>query len=127
MDLAPAKSQGNNDFFRELCAEFVIILSKIQKPVRDHPNFEKERSRSEKAILGATLETPGYSRSYSRSGSHDLIYVKALFSEQLSERLSELVGRQDLNTASLSQKDSAVFFKFFWNIFLFRGGSSSKT
>ena len=50
----------------------------------------KKRSRSEKAILGATLGIPGHSRSNSRNGTHDLIYVKTLFSEQLSERLSEL-------------------------------------
>ena len=37
------------------------------------------KSRSGKAILGATLGIPGYSRSNSRNGSHDLIYVKTLF------------------------------------------------
>ena len=36
----------------------------------------KKRTRSEKAILGATLGVPGYSRSNSRNGAHDLIYVK---------------------------------------------------
>ena len=72
----------------------------------NHPNFEKKRSRSEKAILGATLGIPGHSRSNSRNGSHDLIYVKTLFSEQLSERLSELVGRPKFSPNSRS-----VFFK----------------
>ena len=65
----------------------------------------KKRSRSEKAILGATLGIPGHSRSNSRNGSHDLIYVKTLFSEQLLERLSELVGRQNFSPHSRS-----VFF-----------------
>ena len=66
----------------------------------------KKRSRSEKAILGATLGIPGHSRSNSRNGTHDLIYVKTQFSEQLSERLSELVGRQNFSPNSRS-----VFFK----------------
>ena len=52
---------------------------------------KKKNSRSEKAILGATLGIPGYSRSNSRNGTHDLIYVKTLFSEQLSERLSPVL------------------------------------
>ena len=51
-------------------------------------------------------EFPGYSRSNSRNGTHDLIYVKTLFSEQLSERLSELVGRQNFSPNSRS-----VFFQ----------------
>ena len=34
----------------------------------NHPNFEKKRSRSERAILGATLGLPGHSRSNSRNG-----------------------------------------------------------
>ena len=72
----------------------------------------KKRSRSEKAILvGATPGIPGYSRSNSRNGTHDLVYVKTLFSEQLSERLSErlseLVGRQNFSPNSRS----AFFFK----------------
>ena len=68
--------------------------------------IKTKRSRSEKAILGATLGIPGYSRSNSRNGTHDLIYVKTLFSERLSERLSELVGRQDFSPNSRS-----VYFK----------------
>ena len=68
----------------------------------NHPNFEKKSSRSEKAILGATLGIPGYSRSTSRNGTHDLFYVKTLFSEQLSQRLSELVGRQNFSPNSRS-------------------------
>ena len=76
-----------------------------QKP-GNRRNFEKKRSRSEKAILGATLGIPGHSRSDSRNGTHDLIYVKTLFSEQLSERLSELVGHQDFSPNSQS-----FFFK----------------
>ena len=80
--------------------------SENQKP-GNHPNFEKKkRSRSEKAILGATLGIPGYSRSNSRNGAHDLIYVKTLFSAQLSERLSEQVGRQNFSPNSRS-----FFFK----------------
>ena len=39
----------------------------------NHPKFEKKSSRSEKAILGATLGIPGSSRSNSRNGTHDLI------------------------------------------------------
>ena len=77
----------------------------VQKP-GNHPNFEKKRSPSEKAILGATLGILGYSRSNSQNGTDDLIYVKTLFSEQLSERLSELVGRQNFSSNSRS-----VFFK----------------
>ena len=69
------------------------------------PILKKTRSRTEKAILGATLGIPGYSRSNSRNGSRDLIYVKTLFSEQLSERLSELVGCQNFSPNSRS-----VFF-----------------
>ena len=42
----------------------------------------------------------GYSRSSSRNGTHDLVYAKSLFSEQLSERLSELVGRQNFSSNS---------------------------
>ena len=76
-----------------------------QKP-GNCPSFEK-CSRSEKAILGATLGIPGYSRSNSRNDSHDLIYVKTLFSEQLSEQLSESVGRR-----SFSPNSRSVFFKF---------------
>ena len=54
-----------------------------QKP-GNHPNVgKKTRSRSEKAILGATLGIPGHSQSNSRNGNHDLIYVRTLFSEQL--------------------------------------------
>ena len=63
---------------------------------------DKKRSRSEKAILGATLGIPGYSWSSSRNGTHDLIYVKTLFSEQLSKRLSELVGRPNFSPNSRS-------------------------
>ena len=73
----------------------------FQKP-GNYPHFEKKSSRSEKAILGATLGIPGHSRSNSRNGTLDLIYVKTLFSEQLSERLSELVGRQNFNPNSRS-------------------------
>ena len=62
----------------------------------------KKRSRSEKAILGAILGIPGHSRSNSRNGTHDLIYEKTLFSEQLSERLSELVGRLNFSLNSRS-------------------------
>ena len=80
-------------------------MSQNQKP-GNNPDLEKKRSRSEKAILGATPGIPGHSRSNSRNGSHDLIYVKTLFSEQLSERLSELVGRQNFSPNSRS-----VFFK----------------
>ena len=74
------------------------------------PQFWKKRSRSEKAILGATLGIPGHSRSNSRNGAHDLIYVKTPFSEQLSERLSELVGRQNFspNSRSVSFKIGVV-------------------
>ena len=70
------------------------------------PIKKKKRSRSEKAILGATLGIPGYSRSNSRNGTHDLIYVKTLFSEQLLERLLELAGRLNFSPNSRS-----VFFK----------------
>ena len=63
---------------------------------------KKKRSRSEKAILGKTLGIPGHSRSNSRNGTRDLIYLKTLFSEQLSERLSELVGRQNFSPTSRS-------------------------
>ena len=77
----------------------------FQKP-GNHPNFEKKRSRSEKAILGANLGIPGYSRNNSRNGTHDLICVKTLFSEQLSEQLSELVGRQNF-----SPNSRCFFFK----------------
>ena len=76
-----------------------------QKP-GNQPNFENKKTLGEKAILGATLGIPGHSQSNSRNGSHDLIYVKTLFSEQLSEQLSELVGR--LNFSPNSQ---SVFFK----------------
>ena len=63
----------------------------------------KKRSRSEKAILGATLGILGHSRSNSPNGTHDLIYVKTLFSEQLSERLRNwLISAQILG---------AFFFK----------------
>ena len=55
---------------------------------------KKKRSRSEKVILGATLGILGHSWSSSRNGTRNLIYVKTLVSEQLSERLSELVGRR---------------------------------
>ena len=41
------------------------------KETWDHPNFEKKRSRSQKAILGATLGIPGHSR----NGSHNPMYV----------------------------------------------------
>ena len=46
--------------------------------------------------------SPGYSQSTSRNGAHNLIYVKTLFSEQFSERLSELVGRQNFSPNSRS-------------------------
>ena len=62
----------------------------------------KKGSRSEKAILGAILGIPEHSRSNSRNGTHDLIYAKTLFSEQLSERLSEVVGKQNLSPNSRS-------------------------
>ena len=42
----------------------------------------------------------GTLRATSRNCAHDLIYVKTLFSEQLSERLSGLVGRQDFSPNS---------------------------
>ena len=84
------------------------MLADIQKP-GNHPNFAKKGSRSEKAILGATLGIPGYSRSNSRDGTHGPIYVKTLFSEQLSERLSEFVGRQ--NSAQIL---GALFSKLGW-------------
>ena len=74
-------------------------LTSLFKEVRA---FKEKRSRSEKAILGATLGIPGHSRSNSRNGTHDLIYVKTLFSEQLSQRLSELVGRQNFSSNSRS-------------------------
>ena len=51
-------------------------------------------SRGEKAILGATLEILGHSWSNFWNCTHGLIFVRTLFSEQLSERLPELVGRQ---------------------------------
>ena len=79
---------------------------KEQSETWEPPQFWKKRSRSEKAILGATLGIPGYSRSNSRNDAHDLIYVNTLFSEQLSERLSELVGRQ-----SFSSNSQRFFFK----------------
>ena len=82
------------------------VSQTLQSETWEPPQFWKKRSRSEKAILGATLRIPGYSRSNSRNGTHDLIYVKSLFSEQLSERLSELVGRQNFSPNSRS-----VFFK----------------
>ena len=63
------------------------------------------QSRSEKAILGATLGIPGYSRSNSRNGTHDLINVKTLFSEQLSDSL-KWFWRQNFSPNSRS-----VFFK----------------
>ena len=66
------------------------------------PILKKKRSRSEKAILGATLGLPGNPRSNSRNGAHDRIYVKTRFSEQLSERLPELVGRQNFSPNSRS-------------------------
>ena len=65
----------------------------FQKP-GNHPNFEKnalgvrrpfsEQLSEFRGMLGATL---GMALT-----THDRIYVKTLFSEQLSERLSELVG-----------------------------------
>ena len=67
-------------------------LFPIRRPTNGPPGLrarQKKRSRSEKAILGATLGIPGHSWSNSWNGSHDLIYVKTLFSEQLSERLSD--------------------------------------
>ena len=88
------------------CFLFLSWILFLYQKAGNHPNFEKKRSRSEKAILGATLGIPGHSRSNSRNGSHDLIYVRTLFSEQLSERLSEFVGRQNCNPNSRS-----VFFK----------------
>ena len=57
---------------------------------------------AEKAILRATRGIPGHSRSNSRNSTHDLIYVKSLFWEQLSE----LVGRQ-----SFSPNSRSVFFQ----------------
>ena len=71
----------------------LLLLAVSISETWEPPQFWKKRSRSEKAILGAILGIPGHSRSNSRNGTHDLIYVKTLFSEQLSERLSELVGR----------------------------------
>ena len=71
------------------------------------PQYGKKNALGEKkAILGGTLGIPGYSRSNSRNLSHDLIYVKTLFSEQLSERLSDLVGRQNFSPNSRN-----AFFK----------------
>ena len=67
------------------------------------PQFGKKKgSRTEKAILGATFGIPGYFQSNSRNCTHDLSYVKTLFPEQLSERLSELVGRQQFSPKSQS-------------------------
>ena len=84
----------------------VLVCERFQsrKP-GNHPNFERKRSRSEKAILGATLGIPGHSRSNSRNGTHNLIYVKTLLSEQLSERLDAKISAQILG---------ALFSKLVW-------------
>ena len=87
--------------------------TQFRRPILWNPEVKK-------AILGATLGIPGHSRSNSRNGTHDLIYVKALFSEQLSERLSELVGRQKFSPNSRS-----VFFEI--GVVLARQESSARS
>ena len=76
----------------------------IQKP-GNHPNFEKKTFGAERPF-SERVGIPGYSRSNSRNGTRHLIYMKTLFSEQFSERLSELVGRQNFSANSQS-----FFFK----------------
>ena len=61
-------------------------------------------------VLCACLTVRCISSSETWNGSHDLLYVKTLFSEQLSERLSELVGRQKLQ-ANFSER---FFSKLGW-------------
>ena len=63
---------------------------------------KQKRSRSEKAILGATLGILGNARSNSRNDTHDLVTscVTTLFSEQISEWLWDLVGHQNFSPNS---------------------------
>ena len=91
----------------ENCAGFLVTNFCVDSPQEKGLTLSpKDHSWSEKAVLGATLGIPGHERSNSRNGTHGLIYVKTLFSEQLLERLSELVGRQNFSPNSRS-----FFFK----------------
>ena len=71
---------------------WVVVVDVFQLPVGTTPI--KKNSRSEKAILRATLGIPRNSPNNSGNGTHDLSYEKTLYLEELSERLSELVRHQ---------------------------------
>ena len=67
---------------------------------------KKKRSRSEKAVLGATLGIPGHSRSNSRNGTHDLISVKTY---------SRGNSRSDSRNCLAAKTSARILGAFFFN------------
>ena len=81
--------------------EFSAGLTDITETMKwRKPGTQGAKPRVPQTTGGATLGIPGYSRSNSQNCPHDLTYVKTPFSEQLLERLSELVGRRNFSPDS---------------------------
>ena len=91
---------------------FPLFLGVVAHP---EERKKKKRTRSQKAILGATTEIPGHSRSNSRNCPQDLTHAR-IFLEQLASGPRELQSAQRVRPEVRKESKKSPRLRF-WTLF----------